>query len=214
MAPLAAVMATTNLMSEFDGFAFEPHLPDLLQRAGQGVTHVAERLFAVVEHHDGPRGKVFGHVPQAGAGRELTVVVARDDVPHHQLVALPQETRLRRGDPRIRRPEQLAVNQIVGKIHILRVAFEAHPPSLLVRVGVVADPVPGIEDALVKVGVHFDILAQHEERGFGIVLVQRGKYPLRDTGRGAVVEGEEHAVLVVDLPDQIRHQAPDYFRWF
>ena len=103
------------------------------------------------------------------------------------------------------------MDQIVGKIDILRIAFEAHAPSLLVRIGVVAHLVPGVENALVEVGIHLDVLAQHEEGRFGIVLVQRRKNPLRDARRGTVVEGQEHAVLVVDLPDQVRHQAPDYF---
>ena len=103
------------------------------------------------------------------------------------------------------------MDQIVGEIDILRIAFEAHAPSLLVRIGVVAHLVPGVENALVEVGIHLDVLAQHEEGRFGIVLVQRRKNPLRDARRGTVVEGQEHAVLVVDLPDQRREQVTDYF---
>ncbi len=191
----------------------QPQLADLLQRARQSIAHVAEGLFTVVEDHDGTGGQVLRDVLQAGARRELAVVVARDDVPHHQLVALPEQARLRRRDLRIGRAKQLAVNQVVGKVHILRVALQAHAPALLVGIGVVAHAVPGVDDAPEQVGIHLDVLSQHEEGRFGIVLVQRGEYPLRDAGRGSVVEGEEDAVLVVDLPDQVRHQAPDYFRW-
>jgi len=81
------------------------------------------------------------------------------------------------------------------------------------RIGVVAHLVPGVENPPVEVGIHLDVLAQHEEGGFGIILVQRRENPLRDTGRRSVVEGEENPLLVGDLPDQVRHQTPDYFRW-
>ena len=106
------------------------------------------------------------------------------------------------------------MEQVVGEVDVFDIAFEAHAPSLLVGVGVVADAVAGLDDAAVEIGIHLRVLAQHEEGRLGIVLVQRRENPFGDAGRGAVVEGEEHAVLVVDLPDQIRHQAPDYFRWF
>ena len=106
------------------------------------------------------------------------------------------------------------MDQVVGKIDILRITFEAHAPALLVRVGMVADPVSGIEDPPVQVGVHLDVLTQHEEGCLGIILVQRRENPLGDTRRGTVVERKEHPVGIVDLPDQVRHEPPDYFRWF
>ena len=167
-----------------------------------------------MKHHDSPRRQILRHVPQAGPGREVAVVVARNDVPHHQLVTLPQKPRLRRRDPRIGRPEQFAMNQVVGKIHILRIAFETHAPPLLVRIGVVAHLVSRIDDAPEQVGIHLDVFSQHEKRRFGIVLVQCGENPLGNAGSRSVVEREEHALRVVDLPDQVRHQPADYFRWF
>ena len=65
--------------SDFDSLAFPACLANLLQRSRQGVAHVAEGLFAVVEHHDRPGRQVFGNVLQTGAGRETAVVVARND---------------------------------------------------------------------------------------------------------------------------------------
>ena len=100
------------------------------------------------------------------------------------------------------------------EIDIFDISFEAHAPPLLVRIGVVAYAVPGIDDPLVEIGIHLHVLAQHEKRRFGIVLVERRKNPLGNAGCGTVIEGEVDGRLVLHLPDEVRHQPADEFRRF
>jgi len=103
------------------------------------------------------------------------------------------------------------VNQIVGEIDILDVAFQAHPPAFLVGVGMVTDLVARVHDAAEKIGISLHVFAQNEKRRLGVVLLQHRQNPLRDARCGAVVEGQENPLRVVDLPDQRREQVTDYF---
>ena len=59
-----------------------------------------------------------------------------------------------------------------------------------VRPGVVADEVPGIEDAAGEVGLGLGEFANHEERGVNAVLGEDVEEARRTCGVGAVVEGE------------------------
>ena len=66
-------------------------------------------------------------------------------------------------------------------------------------------------DAAEKIGISLHVFAQNEKRRLGVVLLQHRQNPLRDARCGAVVEGQENPLRVVDLPDQRREQVTDYF---
>ena len=93
------------------------------------------------------------------------------------------------------------------QVDILDITLERHTPSLLVRVGVVANLVALVEYALVEVGVHLYILAKHEEGGLGIVTLECGENPLGNAWRGAVVERKEDSITILSLPDEIGEEA-------
>ena len=87
-------------------------------------------------------------------------------------------------------------------------------PPFLMRVGMVANLMPGIDNTLIEIGIGLDVLAQTEERRFGIILVERGEDPLRNARGRTIVERQKNILTVLDIPNQIGHQAAQEFRWF
>ena len=67
--PYLLFIENCNNMLQFYDFAFQPHLLNALQCAWQGIAHILERFFAVVEHDDGTGREVVGNVAQATLGR-------------------------------------------------------------------------------------------------------------------------------------------------
>ena len=171
------------------------------------MAHVAERLGAVVERDDVAGTDIAYYASETAARRDGTVVVARQHAPHDDLETLADDPHLRRRDARIGRAEELRAHDRRGVVDILDISFERHPPTLLVRIGVVADLVPCGEDTVVEVGVHLGVLAQHEECGLGVVLLQGRQYPLRNAGRRTVVESQEDGFGVVDAPYHVGVEA-------
>lgn len=139
----------------------------------------------------------------AGGTTQIALIVECEDAPCDYLVALSHNLHLRRGDAGIGWSEEVAMYNIRGEIYILDISLASHTPPLLMRVGVVAYAMARLDDFGVEVGIHLYIFAQHEECCLGIVSFEGGQYPLCNTWRRTIIEGDIYAPIILDAPNYI-----------
>ena len=148
-----------------------------------------------MEGDDRARTGILLHLTQNLTAIELGVIVARDKVPHNDMVALAKDTILTQTHESVRRTKEVGAEVTVCLVDIghIMIGMFCHP--LEVVVGVVAYAVATLDDHLELVGMLTHIVTHHEESGLDAVLVQHIKHPRGDLWDRAIIKGEVYGTL-------------------
>lgn len=142
-----------------------------------------------MEGDDGSGTRVALHIVEHLLGVEPFAVVARHNVPHHQLIVSTEEKVLLPLEPSVGRAEEIGMEQLIGFLHIVQIAADAVSESAQMIEGVVANAVSFGYYLLIELRMFANIVAYHEEGGLHLVLAQGFQYKGRYFRNGAVVEG-------------------------
>ena len=152
-----------------------------------------------MKHDDRTVTGIAAHVGKHLLGRELLGVVASHQVVHHDVVAVLDGTRLLPAQQSVGRPEKIAPYQVVGLGNVVHIAVGRNLHALQMVHRVVAHTVAAATHLLEQLRIAGHIVAYHEKGRLDAIAVEGVEHPRRHLGDGAVVESEEHDLLVVAL---------------
>ena len=154
----------------------------------QGGAELVDRLQRVVEGDDRAVARVALHVVEHTLARHPLGVVARHEVPHHNLVLAAEPRILHGAHPAVGRPHEVAAYVGVGLLHVVAVVVQRVAESADMVVCMVAYLMAFVDDAPEEVGIFPHVVAHHEEGGLDAVVAQRVEDEGCRLGNGAVVE--------------------------
>lgn len=117
-------------------------------------------------------------------------IVARDKVPHDDLVLSSKERILWQSHPAVGGTEKMALDVGVGFLYVIAIFVERAAQAADVIVGVIPYLVSFVEDTPIEFRVFTDVIADHEEGGVDAMLLQCVEDKGSGFGDWTIVEGQ------------------------
>ena len=162
---------------------------------GQHILDFIEGLEMVVEHDDAARARVFPALAEAPLTADLRVVIAAEQRPHDDVIAVSQCPPLRRGDLAVGRAEQTAVDKLPALVRIFHIGCGICLPAFEVVVAVVAGCMPCQKYLPVCLGIFLNIGPHAEKSGTDISFLKQFKYARGCPGRRSVIKSEVYGLV-------------------
>ena len=143
-----------------------------------------------MEGDDAAIARIAFHVVEDILSRHPFGIVARDKVPHDDLVLSGKQRILWQSHPAVGWTEQVTLDVGVGFLHVIAIFVERAAQAADVVMGVVSYLVSFVEDALIEFRVFTDVIADHEEGGMDAMLLQCVEDKRSSLGDWTIVEGQ------------------------
>ena len=167
-----------------------------------------------MEDDDGAIAGVTPHDAADALGREVAVVVARDDIPKNDRVVPLQVPQLRPFDASVGWAHQGAADVAIGLGHIVDIGLAAGAKTFQMVHGVVAHMVAAPLQFGEQFGKFAHIVAHAKKGGFHAIAVENIEQLRCRFGAGAVVESEVNLAFTSHFapPKTVPNPAHNY-RW-
>ena len=142
-----------------------------IEQCGQCKPQVALRFQAVVQYDDRAGPAVADDIIQAFLRLDTLVEVAAQHVPHHNPVVLFQRFGLCRPESAVWRTKKIALHQTGALRYVVQVICNRRLPAVEVLMGVVADRVAFVFDALKNSRMALYVFTYTKKGSPGFVLL-------------------------------------------
>lgn len=139
---------------------------------------------------DGAVARIATDIGKHILRRKRLIIVARNDIPHHDAIFPTKEKRLRKAHVAVGRTEKSGRDEGSGLLDVAEIIPRPIAQTLDMIKGMIAHTMPPFDDHPKNLGMLADIIANHEESSFHTIAVQDVQDPRRNFGNRSVIKSQ------------------------